>query len=75
MKAATLNNLWVFLQGLSMTQKDREWLAGKLIEPSSDDFITESELLSGIRNGLHDVKDAMEGKNKTKTLQELIDEL
>ncbi len=27
-----LNNLWNYLQGLSLSQSDREWLANKLIK-------------------------------------------
>jgi hypothetical protein len=33
MTAIQLNNLWTYLQGLSLKQSDREWLAGKLVEP------------------------------------------
>lgn len=33
MTSYTLNNLWNYLQGLSLSRSDREWLAGKLIEP------------------------------------------
>ena len=28
-----LNNLWTYLQGLSLSQSDREWLANKLVMP------------------------------------------
>lgn len=28
-----LNNLWNYLQGLSLSQSEREWLANKLIMP------------------------------------------
>lgn len=35
-----LNNLWTYLQGLSLSQSEREWLANKLIMPTE----TESEL-------------------------------
>lgn len=28
-----LNNLWTYLQGLSLSQSDREWLAHKLVMP------------------------------------------
>lgn len=31
MTASALNNLWTYLQGLSLSQTDREWLASKLI--------------------------------------------
>ena len=31
MTTFALNNLWAYLQGLSLSQSDREWLANKLI--------------------------------------------
>lgn len=31
MTTLALNNLWTYLQGLSLSQNDREWLANKLI--------------------------------------------
>lgn len=33
MTTFALNNLWTYLQGLMLTQSEREWLAGKLSEP------------------------------------------
>ena len=33
MTTFALNNLWAYLQGLSLSQTDREWLANKLIMP------------------------------------------
>jgi hypothetical protein len=33
MTSFALNNLWTYLQGLSLSQNDREWLANKLIMP------------------------------------------
>ena len=33
MTTVALNNLWTYLQGLSLSQSDREWLAKKLIMP------------------------------------------
>lgn len=40
MTTFALNNLWTYLQGLSLSQSDREWLADKLIMPKE----TTSEL-------------------------------
>ena len=34
MTTFALNNLWAYLQGLSLSQSDREWLANKLIMPA-----------------------------------------
>lgn len=36
MTTFALNNLWAYLQGLSLSQSDREWLANKLIMPSQN---------------------------------------
>lgn len=33
MTTFALNNLWSYLQGLMLSQSEREWLAGKLSEP------------------------------------------
>jgi len=33
MNAVSLNNLWSYLQGLSLTASNRKWLAEKLIAP------------------------------------------
>jgi len=34
MTTFALDNLWNYLQGLSLSQSDREWLANKLIMPT-----------------------------------------
>jgi len=35
MSTVALHNLLTYLQGLMLSQSDREWLAGKLLEPSN----------------------------------------
>ena len=45
MTTFALNNLWAYLQGLMLSQSDREWLVGKLSEPvenSTDQVENES---------------------------------
>ena len=37
MTTVALNNLWTYIEGLSLKRKDREWLASKLLEPKADD--------------------------------------
>ena len=43
MTAVALNNLWTYIQGMSLKKKDREWLAGKLMEPTPDDAKTAAQ--------------------------------
>ena len=33
MTTFALNNLWIYLKGLSLSQSEREWLANKLVMP------------------------------------------
>ena len=40
MTTVALNNLWTYIEGLSLKRKDREWLASKLLEPKADDAKT-----------------------------------
>ena len=35
MNAVSMNNLWTYLQGLSLTASNRKWLAERLVEPES----------------------------------------
>ena len=35
MNAVSMNNLWTYLQGLSLTASNRKWLAERLVEPFS----------------------------------------
>ena len=35
MNAVSMNNLWIYLQGLSLTASNRRWLAERLTEPTT----------------------------------------
>ncbi len=56
MTKMALNNLWRYLQGLALTEKDRKWLAGKLQEPSLSPY-TQEEIDSMIKQSEQDLKD------------------
>lgn len=44
MNTTALNNLWTYLQGLHLSQSDREWLANKLVMPKDSVMeLTEEE--------------------------------
>ena len=63
MTTIALNNLWRYLQGLALTEKDRKWLAGKLqeptyhvdpytISPSGDKFFADSRNVKAVENDI-----------------------
>ena len=63
MATLTMNKLWSFIESLSLTQKDREWLVGKLTEPtfrvnpydispSGDDFFADSRNVEAVQRDI-----------------------
>lgn len=52
MTSVALNNLWNYLQGLQLSQKNRQWLADKLTETKSATKTNELDLaLDDIKQG------------------------
>ena len=65
MTTSALNNLWSYLQGLSLAKADREWLAGKLLEPSAMDLKTRQQqemVKESLTRALNEVKAAKRGE-------------
>ena len=60
MTTVALNNLWNYLQGLALTKKDRDWLAGKLQEPKINakdpTYMTKEEFFANVDEALEQVK-------------------
>ena len=78
MTAFALNNLWSYIDGLSLKQKDREWLAGKLLEPKTDDANTarqQAYVKETLTRALKEVKAAKREGRKLKTFDEFLEEL
>lgn len=78
MTTVALNNLWTYLQGLSLSQKDRNWLAGKLIEPTADDTKTAKQkayVKESLTRALKEVEAAKREGHKLQTLDDFIKEL
>ena len=60
MATLTMNQLWSFIESLSLSQQDRDWLVSKLIEPSyqvdpfeispsGDSFFADSRNVEAVR--------------------------
>jgi len=63
MATLTLNKLWDFIESLSLTKKDREWLIGKLqeptfrvdpheVSPSGDEFFADSRNVKAVEDDI-----------------------
>ncbi len=78
MTTFALNNLWTYIEGLSLKQKDREWLASKLLEPKADDAKTAKQkayVKETLTRALNEVKAAKREGRKLQTVDEFIKEL
>lgn len=59
MSTVQLESLWQFIQSLGLSRKNRQWLADKLVEPTS------GELENAKAETLAAIKDAKEKRNVT----------
>ncbi|MBQ4393486.1 MAG: hypothetical protein IJQ76_05640 [Prevotella sp.] len=78
MTTFALNNLWSYLQGLSLAKADREWLAGKLLEPSAVDLKTRQQqemVKESLTRALNEVKAAKRGEVTMMTEEAFLEEL
>ena len=78
MTTFALNNLWTYIEGLSLKQKDREWLASKLLEPKADDAKTARQkayVKETLTRALKEVKQSKQGETKMMTEEEFLEGL
>ena len=77
MTAIQLNNLWSYIQGMSLKKKDREWLAGKLLEPVDDAKTAQQKayVKETQTRALKEVEEAKREGRKLQTLDEFEEEL
>ena len=77
MTAIALNNLWSYIQGMSLKKKDREWLAGKLLEPVDDAKTAwqKAYVKESLYRALDEVERAKRGEIKMMTEEEFLEDL
>ena len=78
MTTFALNNLWTYIQGLTLARADREWLASKLMEPSADEIETKRQqefVKDSLYRALDEVKEAKRGGKPLMTEDEFFERL
>ena len=78
MTTMALNNLWTYLQGLKLARKDRDWLAGKLMEATEKEKETQRQqayVKETLYRALDEVKAAQRGEIKMMTEEEFLENL
>ena len=78
MTSVALNNLWTYIDGLSLKKKDREWLADKLLETHAEDAKTAQQkayVKESLTRALKEVEEAKKKGRKMMTEEEFIEGL
>lgn len=76
MNAVSMNNLWSYLQGLSLTASNRKWLAKRLIEtPQEKDMMNDKEISEGLTEAFVQLEEVKAGTRQTRKAEELLYEL
>lgn len=78
MTTVALNNLWTYINGLSLRQKDRKWLASKLLEPTEVDAETKRQqeyVKESLTRAFDEVERAKRGEIKMMSLEDFEEEL
>jgi len=75
MNAVSMNYLWTYLQGLSLTASNRKWLAERLVEPENKEFISDQEIKEGLTEAFSKLDGLKQGNVKTRSAEELLYEL
>jgi len=75
MNAVSMNNLWSYLQGLSLTASNRKWLAERLIETPEKNVMSDEEIKEGLAEAFAQLEELKAGTRKTRGAEELLYEL
>lgn len=77
MTTVALNNLWSYLQGLSLSQKDRQWLASKLVEPVDHTKTAQQQayVKETLTRALDEYDDARRTGRRLQSLDDFLKEL
>ena len=68
MNAVSLNNLWNYLQGLSLTPSNQRWLGERLIEASLPRTATQEENMAEHQRRTHKRRKALSDKQLAECL-------
>ena len=75
MNAVSMNNLWTYLQGLSLTASNRKWLAERLVESENKEVMSDQEIKDGLTEAFSKLDGLKQGSVKTRSAEELLYEL
>jgi len=75
MNTVSMNNLWNYLQGLSLTANNRRWLAERLVECDKKALMNDDEIKDGLKTAFTQLKEVQEGVRETRSAEDLLYEL
>lgn len=77
MTTLALNNLWAFIQSMMLSDRNKQWLADRLVESKTDNIKAAQEkyVKESLTRALNEVKEARQKGEKLQTLDDFLKEL
>lgn len=83
MSTIAVNNLWIYIQSMMLSDRNKQWLADRLIESKTNKVNTaqatqaaqEKYVRESLTRALNEVREARRTGKKRQTLDEFLNEL
>ena len=83
MSTVALNNLWIYIQSMMLSDRNKQWLADRLIESKTNKVNTtqakqaaqEKYVRESLTRAINEVREARRTGKKRQTLDEFLNEL
>lgn len=77
MTTVAMNNLWTYIQSMMLSDRNKQWLADRLIESKSDSVKAAQEkyVRESLTRAMNEVREARRTGKQLQTLDEFLNEL
>ena len=77
MSTVALNNLWIYIQSMMLSDRNKQWLADRLIESKTSNTKAAQEkfVRESLTRAMNEVREARRTGKKRQTLDEFLNEL
>lgn len=77
MSTIAVNNLWIYIQSMMLSDRNKQWLADRLIESKTDKVKAAQEkyVRESLTRALNEVRETRRTGKKRQTLDEFLNEL
>lgn len=77
MSTVALNNLWIYIQSMMLSDRNKQWLADRLIESKTNNVKAAQEkyVRESLTRAMNEVREARRTGKKLQSAQSLLEEM